>query len=718
MRTAALRVHVAAITLLLTLPAWSALGQTRTVPPPAPPPPAPQTAPQLAPQPAPLPAPEEEPMPPGFPGAPPAPGYGPGPSGYGNGVVESSAPAEPLPAMNGAVHAADAYLPSLLGPIGLFHMATTDIGPVDHLRLALHGEYFKSSNFLVNPDTNSRMNGTFSFGFTPHRNFELFGALLTSSNRNTRVSTTEMPARRDPDLIKSFGDLVLGAKASLPVARGMTLGFELGFRFLSSISDLSVSPDSTSLWLGPLYMLDLRPLAHAPLRFHASVNYYVDNSSKLIDLSDMATISPFTREVAMFAYGIASNRWRFALGVDAPLEALTAPVPLQPFIEYHLEAVTASADPAFAAYPKPDNRDQQWLTFGLRARVYHGITAELGADKRIRSVGHQYGPPLPPYQVIFGVSYPFDIDAFARPIIVTRTIEKNVGASPADEGQVVGVVKSAKDGKPVAAALVAVVGRPLSRVGTDPDGAFQSVELPPGPVELEVTAAGFEGTKIKTAVLLGRPVKLDVALSPKAATGNVRGKVTDSKGVALQASLRFVGAEIFSAQADSSGLYSAALPVGPYKVTAEMPGMPLKEAPLDIVDGVDRTLDLVMRPANTNVSLTAEGFTLKTPIKFKAGAPRLDAKAQAELDAVADLMQEHPELRLLRIEAYWDSSGGKNVKALTDGQAKAVRAYLVKKGVSEARLEAVGMGADKPLVPNIGPVNKAKNRRIELKLGP
>ena len=30
------------------------------------------------------------------------------------------------------------------------------------------------------------------------------------------------------------------------------------------------------------------------------------------------------------------------------------------------------------------------------------------------------------------------------------------------------------------------------------------------------------------------------------------------------------------------------------------------------------------------------------------------------------------------------------------------------------RVEAVGHGADNPLVPNIGPVNKAKNRRVEL----
>jgi outer membrane protein OmpA-like peptidoglycan-associated protein len=676
MKPAVPRVFVAAIVLL---PAWSALAQRRA-------------------------ALEEEPMPPSIAGLP----------GGGAPTVQATSQA-PQPDAPATTVNPDSFLPSLMGPIGLYHMSTAEVGPQNHLRLALHGEYFKSSSFLVDKDVNSRMNGSFTFGYTPHPNLELFGALLTSSNRNHRTNPAET-GRRDPELIKSFGDLVLGSKAALPVARGLTIGFELGLRFLSSISDLSVSPSSTSLWLGPLFTLDLRPINNTPLRFHAAANFYVDNSNNLIDFSD-PTITIFTREVAMFAYGIAANRVRFALGIDVPLEKLTAPVPLQPFAEYHAEIVTASADPAFKAYTSPNNRDQQWLTFGLRARVYRGITLDAGTDVRIRSVGYAYGPPLPPYNIVFGASYPLDIDAFTRPIVVTRTIERNgnAGPPPAVEGQLQGIVKSSRDGKPVAGALVGVPGRPLSRVASDPDGAFLTVPLPPGPAELEVSAAGFEPAKVKAAVILGRPSKLDVTLTQKTLTGNVRGKVTDSKGHALQASLRFTGsAEAFSAQADASGVFSASLPVGPYKVTAEMPTMPSKEASLDIVEGQDKELNLVMRSPNPNVALTAEGITLKQPIKFRAGAPRLEPKIQAELDGVAELLQDHPEVRSLRIEAYWDSSAGNKDKALTESQAQAVKAYLVKKGVAENRVEAVGQGAEKPLVPNIGPVNKAKNRRVEL----
>jgi hypothetical protein len=287
--------------------------------------------------------------PPGADGAPtPPPLPAPGPS-----IGAEASPPAVAPAGT-----PDAFLPSIMGPIGLYGMSTAEVGPLYHLRLGLHGKYFSASNFLVEGsdmrgDKNSRLEGSFSFGFTPHQSIELFGAVLTSSNRNTRALE---PDRTDPELIKSFGDLVLGGKGVLPVTRGFTAGAELGLRFLSSISDLSFSPGSTSFWIGAVSSLDLRATARVPLRFHVNANFYLDNSGSLYDFTGR---SIFTREVAMFAYGIAGSRLRFALGADLPLEHRTAPVPLLPFVEYHAEIVTDSADPAFAAapYQTVKNRD-------------------------------------------------------------------------------------------------------------------------------------------------------------------------------------------------------------------------------------------------------------------------------------------------------------------------------------------------------------------------
>lgn len=621
----------------------------------------------------------------------------------------------------------DGLLPTLAGPIGLYRISTADVGPVDHLRLSLHGEYFSASGFLVEGDQNRRLLGDFTFGFTVHKNVELFGALLTASNRNRR-GTTAMPetGRRDPELIKSFGDLVLGGKGQLPLAPGATVAFEIGLKFLSSISDLSFSADSTSLWLGPIFTLDLRELGRSaiPLRVHANVNYYIDNSRNLHDFTDTTV---FTQEVASFAYGIAASRFRAGLGIDAPLEKIVPEFPMQPFLEYHAEVVTAGADPAFQDYMPPRcgldvvhpckyNRDQHWITIGTRARVYRGLTLDAGIDVAVRSVGYSYGTPLPPYNLVFGVSFPLDIEAFRRPVVVTRTVERRIAAPSPIEGHVAGVVKSSKGGTPVSGAIVAVAGRPRARVATDPDGSFESGALPPGPASLEVSAVGFEPAKVSAVVDTTRTADLEVTLTPKPMTGNVRGRVADGGGRGLEGSVKFLGAENFEARSDSSGAFSAALPPGSYRVTAEAPGFPTRESPLEIVVAQDKQLEFVLKnhPVNPDVALGAADITLKKPIKLKADATAIDARAMAELDGVADILDEHREIKTLRVEAHWDSSP--SAKDVTQKQAQLIKQYLVKKGVAEGQVEAVGMGADKPLVPNISPANKAKNRRVELHL--
>ncbi|HVR60823.1 MAG TPA: carboxypeptidase regulatory-like domain-containing protein [Polyangia bacterium] len=618
----------------------------------------------------------------------------------------------------------DSYLPSLSGPIGLYRVSTADVGPRNHLRLALHGEFFTSSGLLIEGDQDKRLLGDFTFGFTVHPNVEIFGALLSSSNRNTRDSEL---GRRDPELIKSFGDLVLGGKAAFPVGTGISVGFEGGFKFLSAISDLSFSADSTSFWLGPLATIDLRPLVNAPVRFHVNANFYADNSRNLRDLSTMATatdgnvVTEQTKWVAQFAYGMGASRFRAAVGVEATFDQIL--IPLQPFAEYHAEIVTADADATFAEYMPPacdtpgglpckDNRDQQWVTAGLRARLWKGLTADAGVDVRIRSVGFPYGPPLPPYNVVFGVAYPLDIDAFRRPVIVT--IEKE---APPTVGTVVGQVKDAKDGKPVGAAIVAAEGRSRARVATDPDGSFRSAPLEPGPAVLEISAAGYETSKVTAKVVAGQPVDLaSVALTPKTPMGNVRGKISDDKGTGLQASLKFMGPDNFEAKSDAMGLFSASLPAGPYRVVAEAPGFPTKEAALDVAAAQDKQLNIALRnrPPNPNVTLNDTGISLKQPVRFVSGTAKLSSAAQPGLDGVADVMDDHLEIRTLRIEAHWDATAGDKSKELTQQQADAVKAYLVKKGVAESRIEAVGMGSDKPLVPNIGPASKTKNRRVEL----
>lgn len=594
------------------------------------------------------------------------------------------------------------YLPSRDGPIGLSEMSTAEVGPRLHLRFGIHGEYFSSSDFLIPGDQNSQLATAVAIGFTPIEYLEVFGGIASSSNRNQRLSEA---GRGDPEVIKSWGDVRFGAKLAGRVARATTAGFELGMRVPPAASAFSITPDATSVWLGPLMTYDLRQLGGTPVRLHVNANYYFDNSG---NLSSFADTSPQTRQVSTFAYGIAKSRARFALGVDAPLEHLTDPIPLQPFAEYHAEIITASADPALANYVSTGGRDRHWVSVGVRARVYRGITIDVGADVSIRHTGVQYGPPLPPYEIVIGAAYPLDIDAVRHPPVKTPP------PTPPTDGDIVGTVIDTKEGTPIGEAVVAVKGRAHSRVATDSDGTFKLHGIAPGPARLEITALAFDGETVSTSVVAGRSAQVKVALAAKAVTGSVSGKIVDPNGRGVQAVLHFSGTQAYDSHSAPDGSFSAALVPGTYRMAAEAPDLGSKQVAVNIAPGRDREIEVALRAPNPDVTLEGYTITLRTPVRLGSTNPRLRPKEEQEFGAVVAILQDHPEIRTLRVEAHWDASAGPTAKPLTEHQAQFIKDYLVSKGVAEGRIEALGMGGDQPLLPNIVPANRAKNRRIEL----
>jgi outer membrane protein OmpA-like peptidoglycan-associated protein len=353
------------------------------------------------------------------------------------------------------------------------------------------------------------------------------------------------------------------------------------------------------------------------------------------------------------------------------------------------------------------------MTVGLRARLYGGVTLDAGADIRLHGNSVAYAPPLPSYDIVAGASYALDVDSFRRPVVVTRVVEKAVAPPAPLEGRIAGVAKD-KDGKGIGRAVVTVAGVPHGGVVTDADGSFETPALPPGPIIVEVSAHDFEPEKVTVAVTAGKTASVAVALTAKARTGNVRGKTTDAQGHAVEATLRFSGAQAYETRSDSGGLYSAALIPGPYRVVAEAPGLPSKESQLDVVADHDRQIDMTLRPLNPDLTVKDDEIVLRVPIAFKAGAPKIAPGQQAELDGVVALLEDRPDIRVLRIEAHWDATAGAKAKPMTDAQAAAVKAYLVGKGIPDARLETLGAGAERPLMPNITPAYRARNRRIEL----
>ena len=291
------------------------------------------------------------------------------------------------------------------------------------------------------------------------------------------------------------------------------------------------------------------------MRLHVNANFYVDNSKNVYDLS---TATAESRQTAKFAYGIGASRVRLAAGIDAPLEKYTGPVPLRPFAEYHAEIVTAAADPALvdvsaarraarsavadvrlahAGVSGRDPRRRRRRAVALdRARVPAAAAALRGALRRVVSAGRRRLQQA-------GDRHP--------------GVEKKVEAPPT-EGRIAGVAKD-KAGKGIGHAIVAVAGRPHASVVTDADGTFEIAALAPGPANVEVEAPDFEGEKVMAMVTAGQVTEVSLALTPKARTGSVRGKTTDAQGHAVEATLKFSGAQALETRTDGSGLYQAAL---------------------------------------------------------------------------------------------------------------------------------------------------------------
>ena len=111
----------------------------------------------------------------------------------------------------------------------------------------------------------------------------------------------------------------------------------------------------------------------------------------------------------------------------------------------------------------------------------------------------------------------------------------------------------------------------------------------------------------------------------------------------------------------------------------------------------------------------AMNFTAKK-IQFKVNSSVLTKSSYTVLNQVAVLLRDNPELKLA-IEGHTSADGlAETNMRLSRERAEAVKQYLISQGVSESRLTAAGLGANKPLNNGRTAAEKALNRRVELQV--
>ena len=634
--------------------------------------------------------------------------------------------------------------PTVFGPIGLFRTITGDVGRANNFRVGLSLQLFRQDDFLIagsnglKGDTDQRFLGNLTINYTPWKYLELYLALFNSSNQNARAEGP--PQRTDPEIILALGDVGAGIKGRLPVTRWFDLALHLGLRFFNSVSSVSVEGSATNFTSDLVASFDLRhaeATSKVPLRFHINFGYLVDNSINLLPANQCAASTSNdacirSRVVETFGYGIAPSRFRLAAAVDAPLSFLANRLGLDLIFEYHVDIAVGDGDqtvlralnnqPGVSA-DRVTGASAQWLTFGLRVRPVAGLILDAGMDVGLSSPGFQYGSPLPPWNVILGAAYAYDPGAGrGRTKLVTKTITREI-AHATVEGRLRGFVRDAATKKPVGGAVIRYLTRRATPQLTAEDGSFVSYGFAPGPLSLEVSRDDYETMKVDSSVPANGETPLEVLLTAKPPQNSpLHVKVSDEAGQAVNAAVRLINSAsgaVVDAEPDGAAGVGAKLPAGDYLVDVTAEGYLSKQRLVTVSVGQPQNVEVLLRkkPSTSHVSLGKGEITIRGTIHFGTNNAELRPDGEQLLDEVADVLVKHPELRRIRVEGHTDNRGGteKNLQ-LSKARAASVVAYLVKQGIDPVRLESEGYGASQPLVPNLTPGNRAKNRRVAFKI--
>jgi OOP family OmpA-OmpF porin len=639
-----------------------------------------------------------------------------------------------LPGTGPAVGDDDLYArvaaPTVFGPIGLFRVITGDVGRSNNFRVGLSMQVFSQDNFLVssaggiNGDNNKRFLGNLTIDYTPWKYLELYLGIYNSSNQNTRPEM--FPQRTDPEVILALGDVGAGLKGRLPLAKWFDLALHLGVRFFNSISSVSVAGSATNFLVDAIGSFDLRhaaATARVPLRFHINFGYVLDNSINLLPNGQCATSTgndPCVRSrlVEKFGYGIEPSRLRLALAVDAPIAVKS--VGIEPFVEYHGEFAVGDKDHVFV--PLNSNRgDQHWLTIGLRVRPVAGLVLDAGIDLGLGSFGFSYGTPQPTWNVLLGAAYAYDPGlGSGRTKLVTKTVTREISRN---EGKLRGFVRDATSRKPVIGAIIRYTTRRATSQLSAEDGSFLSYGFPPGPLSIEVSRDDYETARIDTSVPPNGDTPLEVLLTAKPPqNGLLTGKVSNADGAPVRATVRLTNnanGSVIEADPEGAGGFTARLPASDYVMDVTADGYLAKQRVITMVAGQPLSVEVVLRkkPTVTHVTLGKSAILIKGTIHFATNAAEIRPDSEQLLDEVADLLVKHPEIRRVRVEGHTDNRGGaEHNLQLSKARAAAVVAYLTKQGIDPARLDSQGYGLTQPLVPNMTPAQRAKNRRVAFKI--
>lgn len=163
-----------------------------------------------------------------------------------------------------------------------------------------------------------------------------------------------------------------------------------------------------------------------------------------------------------------------------------------------------------------------------------------------------------------------------------------------------------------------------------------------------------------------------------------------------------------------SGAYLISLKPGKnYGITVSKKGYLFHSENFNIPDNAEAqkiTKDILLKKMEVGIKIVLHN------IFFDFNKASLRAESVAELDRLARLLEETPELKI-EISGHTDNIGNASInQKLSEDRAKAVVDYLLGKGIASSRLTFKGYGFSQPVAGNDTNEGRQQNRRTEFKV--
>jgi outer membrane protein OmpA-like peptidoglycan-associated protein len=331
-----------------------------------------------------------------------------------------------------------------------------------------------------------------------------------------------------PQLLQVLGDTDIGLKFFMPHEPDQLFSFggEAELWLLNTTGGVGIEGSGTSFALRALATADLNNKSNAddrvPLRLHANLGYYFDNSGSLVEgvEENRARLvgTSETRITRIERFGLDVNRVdsvQAGLGVEAVVDIF------RPFLEWTIDIPMNRQDYACLEAQASATGDlcmkdnagfsttPSRLTIGARLypwlegfEVLAGLDIGTGATSEfLEEVAAE-----PPWNLYIGLGYAFDTQP-PKPIIQRVEVEK--GPAPVvapQERYITGLVVEKGTTNPIANAIIRYEGRNLPGMVTAQDGTFRTISLDPGTYTFTISAEGFrEGQCAGTIPAGGAP---------------------------------------------------------------------------------------------------------------------------------------------------------------------------------------------------------------------